>query len=46
MVVQYRRNEAFDEILTPPYWNAEGTKVAFGARKGPDISWRVITAPE
>ena len=34
--------EAFDEVLTAPHWSADGTKVAFGARKGPDLLWRVV----
>lgn len=42
MVVHYRRQEAFDAVLTPPNFSLDGTKVAFGARKGPDMIWRVV----
>jgi Tol biopolymer transport system component len=42
MIVGYRKGEAFDEVLTAPHWSADGTKVAFGARKGPDLLWRVV----
>ena len=43
MVVAYRRGEAYDEVLTPPFWSPDGKMVAFGARKGPDLLWRVTT---
>lgn len=42
MVVAYRTQEGFDEILTPPYWKSDGTKVAFGARKDRSLIWRVV----
>lgn len=46
MVVHYRRQEAFDAVLTPPHFSEDGTKVAFGARKGPDLIWRVVPVLE
>ena len=46
MVVGYRRNEAFDEILTGPNWSSDGKKCAYGGRKGQELIWRVYKVPE
>ena len=42
MIVAYRHGLPFDEICTPPYWNSDGSKVAFGGRIGGDLIWRVL----
>jgi Tol biopolymer transport system component len=40
--IDHRRNETFDEILTRPHFSADSKSLAFGARKGQDIVWRVM----
>lgn len=42
VVVNGRKSEEFDWILTPLIFNSDGSKLAFGALKGRDIRWKVI----
>lgn len=37
-----QKSGAFDQVLTQPVFNADGTKVAFGARKGRELWWKVM----
>jgi hypothetical protein len=44
-VVGEQKGDAFDEIYIPHErvsFNASGTKVAFGARKGSEIWWKIM----
>ena len=36
-----KRSEPFDE-LGPPHFSADGTRIAFGARKGRELWWKVL----
>jgi Tol biopolymer transport system component len=43
VVVNGRKSEEFDWILTPLIFSPDGSKLAFGALKGRDILWKVIS---
>ena len=36
-----KRSEPFDEV-GPPHFSADGAKIAFGARKGRELWWKVL----
>ena len=44
--VNYRRGDDFDEVLTPPVFSSDSKKCAYGARRGPDLIWKVVPVQE
>lgn len=44
VVVGEARSEVYDEV-GPPVFSPDGTKVAFGARRGRELLWRVLEVP-
>jgi hypothetical protein len=41
MVVADNKGEEFDDWYSAPFFSADGKKVAFGARKGRELWWKV-----
>ena len=44
--VNYRRGEDYDEVLTPPVFSSDSKKCGYGARKGNELVWRVVTVSD
>ena len=44
VVINEKKSEPFDLVLTPLIYSPDGSKLAFGARKGRQILWKVLPA--